>query len=127
MLIRVLEGAYDSHGVTELDGAVEPKGREIWAAEVDDLTAAALHAAGTGIDPGTWYGLDQFKELVNAADPVDEASVFSTVSTKQSGVGRSWTALIEIAEATAALMVCRSVIEHVEQLNKTSNVWIRVE
>jgi len=35
--------------------------------------------------------------------------------------------MIEVAESAAALMVCRSVIEHVEQLKKANNVWIRVE
>ncbi len=127
MLIRVVDGTYNPHGRVDEDSALEPKGREIWRADVEDLTAAALHAAGTRVDPGTWYELKQFKELVNAADPADEASVFSTVSTRQSGVGRSWTAMIEVAVSAAALMVCRSVIEHVEQLKKANDVWIRVE
>lgn len=127
MLIRVLEGTYNPLGGIDQDDALEPTGREIWTARIEDLTAAALHAAGTRVSPGTWYGLEQFKELVNAADRADEASVFSTVSIRQSGVGRSWTAMIEVAESAAALMVCRSVIEHVEQLKKANDVWIRVE
>jgi len=127
MQIRVLEGMYDPHGGIDQDDALEPKGREIWSAEVEDLTAAALHAAGTLVDPGTWYKLEQFKELVNVADPAQNANVFSTVSTRQSGVGRPWIAVIEIAESAAALMVCRSVIEHVEQLKTVNGVWIRVE
>jgi hypothetical protein len=127
MLIRVLEGTYDPDGGIDRNDAVEPKGREIWTAGVEDLTAAALHAAGTQVDPGTWYGLEQFKRLVSAAKSADEANVFSTVSTRQSGVGRSWTAVIEVAQSTAVLMVCHSVIEHLDQLKKASDVWIRVE
>lgn len=121
MLIRVLEGTYDS------SVGIEPKGREIWTAEVEDLTAAAFSAAGTQIDPGTWYELQQFKALVNVIDPTDKASVFSTVSIRQSGVDGSWTAIIEVAQYAAVHMVCCSVIEHVEHLKKTSDVWVRVE
>lgn len=127
MLIRVVDGTYNPDGTVDRDDTLEPRGREIWKAKVEDLTAAALHAAGTRVDPGTWYELKQFKELVDAANSTDDSKVFNTVSTTQSGVSRSWTAMIEVADSVAALMVCRSLIEHIEQRERASDIWIRIE
>lgn len=127
MLIRVKEGPYNPlDGADHLE-ALEPAGRELWMAEIDDLTAAALHAAGIGAEPGTWYELEQFKTLLGNAHAPGENDVFSAVSAPQSGVYRPWVATIEVAERSAALMVCRSVVEHVERLASLNSVWIRVE
>ncbi|KRA56249.1 hypothetical protein ASD79_17985 [Caulobacter sp. Root655] len=127
MLIKVREGIFDPQGQPDGDGLLEPKGRELWAANVDDLSAAALHAAGVLVDPGEWYRLEDFKSLVGGAANANEYGVFSAVSAPQPGVGKPWIATIEIAEPKAALMVCGSVIDHIEQLQLDSSIWIRVE
>lgn len=125
MLIRVREGPFLPQGQAEM--ALEPAGNEIWAATVDDLSAAALHAAGVAVDPGEWYAMEEFKRLVYAAGGNAEAAVFSAVSTPQAGVGKPWIATIEVAEPKAALMVCTSVVDHIERLRANRAVWIRVE
>lgn len=127
MLIRVKEGPYYPAGRDDRPESLEPVGSELWSGEIEDLTAAALRAAGIGAEPGTWYELQQFKALMAQARDADEPEVFSAVSAPQSGVQRSWVATIEVAERSAALMVCRSVVQHVERLTSTNNVWIRVE
>lgn len=127
MLIRVVEGVYDPKGTSDQDYSVEPKGREIWKSEIEDLTAASLHAAGMHVDPGTWYAFEQFEKLVDSANPEDEDRVFSTVSTIQSGVYQSWQAMIEVSETEAVFMVCKSLIEHIGQMRKHANIWIRIE
>ena len=127
MLIRVQEGTYNPNGQIDLDETLEPSGRELWSGTIDDLTAAALHAADVKADPGTWYKFAQFKALLDGANGTGDDGVFSAVSTPQPGVHKPWIATIEIAERSAALMVCRSIVEHVEQLRPSGDVWIRVE
>ena len=127
MLIRVREGPYDPSSILDRPEALEPIGREVWAGDIDDLTAAALNAAGVKAEPGTWYELEQFKSLVKSADGVISEAVFSTVVAPQPGVQRPWVATIEVDERSAALMVCRSVVDHVDCLNTSTDVWIRVE
>lgn len=127
MLIRVREGTYNPQGEIDRDETLEPDGRELWSGTIDDLTAAALHAADVKADPGTWYTLEQFKELLGGANQSEEAGVYSTVNTPQPGVNKPWIATIEVAERTAALMVCHSVVKHIDQLKKVGHVWIRVE
>ena len=127
MLIRVKEGPYNPSGGVDRPEALEPVGGELWTGEIDDLTAAALHAAGVGAEPGTWYELEQFKALMADAEDAGEYDVFSAVSAPQPGVHRPWVATIEVAERSAALMVCRSVVEHVGRLASSNDVWIRVE
>ena len=127
MLIRVREGPYDPSGILDRPEVLEPVGRELWAGDIDDLTAAAVNAAGVRAEPGTWYGLERFKALVKDADGANSEVVFSTVSAPQPGVQRPWVATIEVDERRAALMVCRSVVDHVERLKTSTDVWIRVE
>lgn len=127
MLIRVKEGPYNPSAGVDRPEALEPIGAELWMGEIDDLAAAALHAAGVGAEPGTWYKLGQFKSLMAQAQDTGEHDVFSAVSAPQPGVQKPWVATIEVAERSAALMVCRSVIEHVERLASSDDVWIRVE
>lgn len=127
MLIRVKEGPYDPRSSQDSPEALEPVGRELWAGEVDDLTVAALNAAGIKAEPGTWYKLEQFKALmIDGGDAVGE-HVFSAVSAPQPGVQRPWVAIIEVDERSAAMMVCRSVVDHVERLKAPGDAWIRVE
>lgn len=127
MLIRVREGTYNPQGEIDREETLEPSGRELWSGTIDDLTAAALHAADVKADPGTWYELGQFKKLLDGATGAEEGGVFSAVSTPQPGVNKPWIATIEVDEQSAALMVCRSIVEHIEQLRTSSDVWIRVE
>lgn len=127
MLIRVREGTYNPQGEIDHDDTLEPSGRELWSGTVDDLAAASLHAANVLADPGTWYKLEQFKDLLGSANVTEEGGVHSTVSTPQPGVNKPWVATIEVAERNAALMVCRSVLQHIEQLDRVGDVWIRVE
>lgn len=127
MLIRVKEGPYNPSDGVDRPEALEPIGGELWTGEVDDLTAASLYAAGVGAEPGTWYELKQFKALMAEASAAGEHDVFSAVSAPQPGVQRPWVATIEVAERSAALMVCRSVVEHVERIASASDVWIRIE
>lgn len=127
MLIRVREGPYNPSGIQDRPEALEPVGRELWAGDIDDLAAAALHAAGVRAEPGTWYELKRFKELVKDANEANSENVFSTVSAPQPGVQRPWVATIEVDESSAALMVCRSVVDHVERLRTLIDIWIRVE
>ena len=127
MLIRVQEGMYNPQGEIDREETLEPKGRELWSGPIEDLAAAALHAAEVKADPGTWYKLDEFKALLNGASAGEEGAVFSAVSAPQPGVYKPWVATIEVAEQSAALMVCRSIVEHIEQLKTSGDVWIRVE
>jgi hypothetical protein len=126
MLIRVREGAF-SPQLPSGETSLEPKGSELWAANVDDLSAAALHAAGVTVEPGEWYSIEDFKRFVDTAAESAPAAVFSAVNAPQAGVGMPWVATIEVAEPKAALMVCTSVVDHVERLGSDRSVWIRVE
>lgn len=127
MLIQVREGPYNPSGVLDRPEALEPVGRELWTGDIDDLTAAALNAAGVKAEPGTWYELGRFKVLMGDADNAVGEAVFSAVSMPQPGVQRPWIATIEVDERSAALMVCRSVVDHVERLPASGDIWIRVE
>jgi hypothetical protein len=128
MLIKVRDGIYNPTGTLDRDDTLEPKGRELWSHVVEGVTVTALLDAKVAIEPGSWYSLDQFKLLIEAADPSTDGGIYSTVSTIQPGVGRAWVATMEVRELNAALMVCRSVINHVERLSiQGSEIWVRVE
>lgn len=127
MLIRVQEGRYNPGGDVDQPGALEPAGRELWSSMIEDLSAASLHAAEIKADPGTWYPFDEFKALLNDASQAPAAQVFSSVNAHQPSVHKPWIATIEVEEQNVALMVCRSVVDHVEQIRNDREVWIRVE
>jgi len=91
-----------------------------------DLTITALRDAKVAIEPGEWYAFADFAGLIGSAQAGDHG-VPSTVTTAHLGVGKPWQSVIEIDEAAAALMVCRAVIGHIEDLEATADAWVRVE
>lgn len=129
MHIRVKDGHFDPDNISG-DEIAEPNGKEIWEGVVDTLTITSLRDASIQVEPGEWYPFATFKDLVDGARlddrPLDE-TVFSTVVTKQSGVAMPWEATIGIRDASAALMVCRSLVNHIEQLPTAGMRWVRVE
>lgn len=123
MLLRVRFGPFvEDNGSNE----VGPSGDELWLGEVPDLTVTALHDANVTIESGEWYRFDQFAKLVGDAKP-EGRGVPSTVTTDHLGVSKKWQSVMEIDDMTAALMVCRSVISHVEGLDIGAELWARVE
>ena len=110
----------------ESDGPKRPLGRELWWGEVENITVSALIVAKAVIEPGEWYSFENFRNAIDGATPEPDQAVMSAITTEQSGVSRPWQATLEVHETSAALMVCRAVIAHVEQLG-THDVWVRVE
>jgi hypothetical protein len=127
VLIRVRTGVYTPAGAVDREETLEPKGQELWFGEVRDLTVTALLDAKVAIEPGTWYPLEDFKALIGRAHPDGDGGIYSTVNTAQPGVGKAWIATIEVKEVSAALMVCRAVIDLVERLRGEAETWVRVE
>jgi hypothetical protein len=128
MLVRVREGNYDPTDMSE--GAPEPRGCELWTGHAEDITVMAFRDAGVEIEPGEWYDLQSFSALLEAAKPKitrEDQAVYSTVTTRHDGVAGGWSATIGVREFTAALMVCRSVVQHVRRLGGGDQVWLRVE
>lgn len=125
MLVRIRQGDFDPEALST-NGDIEPKGRELWSGEVGDLTVTALHDAKIDVQPGEWYPFPTFKSRIESAD-VQEEGVYSTVTTSHLGVGKPWTSTIEVSELNAALMVCRAVIEHIEDSGELTDVWVRIE
>lgn len=122
MLVKVRRGAFDAGA-----GDVEPVGEELWAGGHEGLAAASLAVANGSLEIGTWYPVDEFEALLNDVASVDDEAVPSAVTIAQPGVGRPWSAAIEVDETRAALMLCRSVVRHARQLSDQGAVWVRVE
>lgn len=110
-------------------GPREPLGRELWWADIENITVSALLAAGLRIAPGDWIAYDSFKQLIGTAKVDPSQIVVSTVTTDQAGVSKPWQSTIEVEEPSAALMVCHAVIGHVDGLEMVNptDVWVRVE
>ena len=129
MLVMVREGPYDPADIAR-DGLPEPKGPELWSGSVEDITVVALRAVGVEVEPGEWYELARFHDLIGAAraDPTgSREAVYSTVTTRHAGVAKPWETRIGIEERAAALMVCKAVVEHVRRLAHPENIWVRIE
>lgn len=120
MLIRVHQGE-------RVDDIAEP-GSEVWAAEIADLTSSALQAALVPVRPGEWYPFEEFKTLIsdNQESSIEDDS-YATVLTTHPGVDASWSAAIEVGTLSAALMVCKSTVEHVERMKLSGKVWVWIE
>lgn len=123
MLLRVRSGPFVQDSGSD---AVGPVGNEHWFGEIADLTVTALNDANVLVESGEWYRFEEFARLVGDAQP-DGHGVPSTVTTDHLGVGKKWQSVIEIDDMTAALMVCRSVISHIEALDVSGDLWARVE
>jgi hypothetical protein len=123
MLLRVRSGPFvEDNGSNE----VGPSGDELWFGEVADLTVTALNDAGVTVESGEWYRFDEFAKRVGDAKP-EGRGVPSTITTDHLGVSKKWQSVIEIDDMAAALMVCRSVIRHIEGLEVSGELWARVE
>jgi hypothetical protein len=122
MLIRVRRGAFDP-----LSDDTQPDGDELWSGGDEELSAAVLNAMDKRFELGTWYGPDEFAVLLAELAPPQEHEVLSAIAVDQPGVSGPWTAAIQIGEDSAALMVCRSVVDHIRQLRAPGKVWVRVD
>lgn len=129
MLLMVREGPYDPE-VIVMDEPTGPRGREVWSGSVEGITVVALTGAGVEVQPGEWYTLARFAQLLDSAraEGIDgPRTVYSAVTVQHAGVARPWEATIGIDELAAALMVCRSVVAHVRRLGRDDAFWVRVE
>lgn len=108
------------------DGPKRPLGSELWWGEIENITVSALLVAEAVVEPGEWYSFEDFRSAIDGATPEPEQAVMSAITTEHPGVSRPWRATLEVHETSAALMVCRAVIAHVEQLG-IHDVWVRVE
>ena len=119
MLIKIREGG------EEIADSLEP-GSELWTGGNEELSAASLMAPGRDFEIGTWYTLDEFLKHMDAVDVTDDASP-SAITVSQPGVRRAWYAKIEVREASAALMLCRSATDHAARIAVGEKLWVRVE
>lgn len=119
MLIKIREGGKD------IADSVEP-GSELWTGGDEELSAASLMSPDRDFEIGTWYPLDEFLKHMDAVDVTDDASP-SAITVSQPGVRRPWHAKIEVREASAALMLCRSVTDHAARIAVDDKLWVRVE
>lgn len=122
MLLKVRRGAFNPTA-----GDVEPAGDELWSGGDNNLSAAALATPDSDLEVGTWYKLEDFRALLENRPAPGEAAVRGAITVQQPGVAKPWEAVIEVEEASAALMICRSVIDLVDQLNGSTGLWVRVE
>lgn len=119
MLIKIREGGKD------IADSLEP-GSELWTGGDEELSAASLMAPDRDFEIGTWYPLDEFLKHMEAVDVTEDASP-GAVTVSQPGVRRPWQARIEVQEASAALMLCRSVTDHAARIAAGGKLWVRVE
>lgn len=122
MQIIVRGGAFDA----ERD--IEPNGPVLWSGGDDELPAAVLAAMTTHFQPGTWYEIEEFEKVVGGMALIEgELEVTGAVTAEQLGVTNRWTAAIEVGQSKAALMICRSVLNHAKRLQPDRSNWIRVD
>lgn len=115
-------------GHFEPDTDLQPSGDEVWTGGDEQLPAAILATMSADFEPGTWYKLEQFADLIASLAPVSpEQEVVSAVVAKQAGVGGQWHATIEIGQSQAALMICRSVALHASRIKAGEETWVRVD
>jgi hypothetical protein len=123
MLIKIRRGAFNPQS-----GDLEPAGDELWAGGDEELSAAILNAMNNQLEPATWYKLEEFTKLLAQIRPTREADVPSAITVEHPGVCSPWSTAIQIGESTAALMICRSVVEYVQRLRDArDDVWVTFE
>jgi hypothetical protein len=122
MLIKVRRGPFNPRS-----GDLQPNGEELWSGGDEELSAAVLNAMNEQLQVGSWYTLEDFAKLLAELQPPQEHEVPSAITVQQLGVSCAWSTAIQIGESRAALMICRSVVEHVRRLRAPGNVWVWVE
>jgi len=116
------------HGVFNPDKDLQPIGEELWQGGDDELPAAVLAAMSRSFQPGTWYEIERFREIVAGMQPVEgDEDVRSAVVAEQLGVVNRWPAAIEIGQSQAALMICQSVLKHAQRFTTKPPIWVRVD
>lgn len=120
MLVKVRKGAIDAP-----EGSGDDD--ELWSGGHEGLSAAALATAGTSLEVGTWYDVDDFERLLVQISGGASGEVRGAITVDQPGVDRSWSASIEVDETDAALMLCRSVVQHARLVGGNAGLWVRVE
>ena len=122
MQIVIKMGRYDA----EMDAA--PDGPVLWEGGDDELPAAALAMISCDFAPGDWQPLSQFAGVIAGMNPAEaEQEVSSAVTASQAGVAAPWLASIAVGQTRAALMLCRSVVEHATTRSDWAGAWVRVD
>jgi hypothetical protein len=122
MRIIIRSGRFD------VERDLQPSGVKLWEGGDDELPAAAITSMSQGFEPGTWYGIDEFRRLLASMEPAEgDNEVTSSVVAEQFGVAAPWSAAIEIGQSRAALMICRSVLQHAERFSSNDTLWVRID
>lgn len=91
--------------------------------DADGLSGSILSSVLPGFEVGTWYALEEFNQKLGAV-ATDEASSWTILGVILIGTG-----IVEmpVQQGSAALMICKGVVEHLYQMDRYSDIWIRVE
>ena len=122
MQIVIKTGRY----IADTDSA--PDGTVLWEGGDDELPAAALAMISKDFAPGDWQPLSQFASLVSSMKPAEaDQEVSSAVTARQAGVTAPWRVSIAVGQTRAALMLCRSLVEHAAKRSDWNGAWVRVD
>jgi hypothetical protein len=112
----------------------DDEGETIWSASYSEtraedsegLSGSILSSILPDFEVGTWYSFDSFKEKLDTAAIGDQTSwtMLDIMSKDIIGPGH---VEMRVQQELAALMICRSVMAHLELTGRRSAIWIRIE
>lgn len=122
MLLKIQRGTFDPRA-----NDIAPTGEELWSGQVEELSAAMLTTMSPKLELGTWYRLDEFAQAIEEIEPDKNSEVPSAITVNLPGVAKQWSTAIQVGQASAVLMICRSVIDHVKRMRVSGEIWVRFE
>ena len=112
----------------------DDEGDSIWSTsysdtgteEIEGLSGSILSAILPDFEIGSWYSLESFKEKLNAA-VTGEATSWTTMDVMSKAITGPGYIEMQVQQDLAALMICRAVVDHLNQIDRDSAIWIRIE
>jgi hypothetical protein len=94
--------------------------------DAEGLSGSVLSSVVPDFEVGTWYALADFNEKLSAA-ATSEASSWTILEIISKDIVGAGTVEMPVQQGAAALMICRAVVDHLYQMDRHSDIWIRVE
>jgi hypothetical protein len=94
--------------------------------DADGLSGSILSSVLPDFEVGTWYALEEFNEKLGAV-AIDEASSWTILDVISKDIIGTGIVEMPVQQGSAALMICKGVVEHLYQMDRYSDIWIRVE
>lgn len=93
--------------------------------DIAGLPASILAALNPQFEIGTWYPYTVLRDLLANLVPTDEGA-WTTISIPQDGPERDFETKIEVAEESAARLICEAAIAYCDRLAMES-LWLRID